>query len=126
MIIETPIENAPPVIDPVEIPEYARSYCDSWGNLRLNPLKTLDQCRGGDFIQITVYKADTGFYYGFKLKLKRLVYQKMANIRDTPHETEGKALRAAQEELLTLVSEKKLAKTFLLFDKIRYNQPELF
>ena len=126
MVLETPIENPPPVIDPVEIPEFARSFCDQWGNLRLEPLKTLDQHRGGDYIQITVYNATTGFYYGFKLKLKRLVYQKTANIKDTPHETEGKALRAAREELLTLATEKKLTETFLMFDKICYNQPELF
>ena len=123
---ETPVDTLPPVLDAVEIPEAARSYCDLWGNLRLEPLKTLDQSRGGDFIQLSVYNADMGFYYAYKLKLKRLILQKAANIKDTPYETERAAFRAAREELQSIVSEKKLVETFIMFDTICYNQPELF
>jgi hypothetical protein len=114
------------VIDAIKIPEYAREYCDSWGNLRLEPLTTLDQSRNGDFIQITVYEAAMGYFYGYQLKLKKKIHQKKANIKDTPHETEEKARRAARDELLSFVSEKKLMKTFIMFDKICYDQPELF
>ncbi len=33
MYIETPIEDLPPISDKLEIPEYAKPFCDNWGNI---------------------------------------------------------------------------------------------
>jgi hypothetical protein len=126
MIVETPVENSPPVIETIEIPEYARPFCDSWGNIKKEPVKTIEQTQGRDFIKINIFRADPGFFYGYQFKIKKLILQKEANINDVPFETEEKARRAARNELLSLVSEKKLLQTFISFDKVCYNQPELF
>ena len=129
MTIETPVENPPPVIDAVELPEYARAFCDKWGNMRKTPLKTVEQCKGGDFIKICVYDAPTGFYCAFQVKLRRLIYQKEANIiKDAPEKTPEAALFSARRELVSIVNNysKKLVELYLTFDKICYNQPELF
>jgi hypothetical protein len=126
MSLETPIENATPVIETAEIPEYARSFCDSGGNIKKEPLKILEESHGPDFIKIFVYHTETGFFFGYQLKLKKLILQKQANIKDTPMEGEMAAIKAARKELTALASENRLIKTFIMFDTICYNQPELF
>jgi hypothetical protein len=135
-MLETPVENPLPVINAVELPEYARAFCDKWGNMRKTPLKTVEQCKAGDFVKICLYDAPTGlcdapvgFYYAFQVKLRRLVYQKEANvIKDTPEKSLEAALIAARRELVSIVNNysKKLVELYLTFDKICYNQPELF
>jgi hypothetical protein len=126
MIVETPVENAPAVTGAIEIPEYAWLYCDSWGNIKKEPVKTIEQNKGNDFIKICIFLAEPGFFYGYQFKIKKPILQKNANINDVPFETEEKARIAARNELLSLVSEKKLKETFASFDLICYNQPELF
>jgi hypothetical protein len=126
MTLETPVENAPPVIDAAEIPEYARSFCDSWGNIKKEPLKVLEESHGPDFIKIFVYQTEKGFFFGYQLKLKKLILQKQASIKDTPLEGKTEAVKAAREQIKTLVTENRLIKTFIMFDTICYNQPELF
>ena len=129
-MLETPVENPPPLaVDAVELPEYARSYCDKWGNIKKTPEKIIEQNKAGDFIKVYIYKTDAGFYYGFQIKLRKLIYQKEANIiRDTPQETIDTAKMAARKEMVSIVNSysKKLTEAFLTFDKICYNQPELF
>ncbi len=126
MIVEIPVENPPPVIETVKIPEYARPWCDKWGNIKKEPGKTIEENHGPNFIKVFIYRAGEGFYFGYQLKIKKLILQKQANIRDIPHETEEKARLAAREELIRLTSEKKIKEVFITFDKICYNQPELF
>jgi len=128
-MLETPVENPPPLIDAVELPEYARAFCDKWGNMRKIPLKTVEQSKAGDFVKICVYDAPMGFYYAIQAKLRRLVWQKEANvIKDAPEKTPEAALFAARRELVSVVNKysKKLVELYLTFDKICYNQPELF
>jgi hypothetical protein len=126
MTLETLVENAAPVIESAKIPEYAQPHCDSWGNIKKEPLKVLEETHGQDFIKIFVYQIETGFFFGYQLKLKKLIIQKQANIKDTPLEGEGPAIKAARKELTDLASENRLIKTFIMFDTICYNQPELF
>ena len=111
-----------------EIPAFARSYCDIWGNIKKTPIKAVEQAYGPNFIRFSVYQADTGYFYGYQLKIKKLILQKEANITDTPHETQDKACRADRNELLSIVSNysKKMLGVFFNFDKICYEQPELF
>jgi len=128
-MLETPVETPPPVIDAVELPEYARLYCDKWGNIKKPPEKAIEQHKAGDYIKVYIYRAETGFYYGFQVKLRKLIYQKEANIiKDAPEKTQDAALFSARRELVSIVGNysKKLVKLFLSFDKICYNQPELF
>jgi hypothetical protein len=127
-MIETPVEyeDIPQISGTIEIPEAARGLCDTWGNFQNEPVKIIEENHGGNFIKIIIYKYETGFYYGFQLKLDKVIRQKIANIKDTPIDTEEKARRAARYELTGLTSEAKLRRVFIKFDKICYNQPELF
>jgi len=128
MTVETPVENPPPVINPFAIPEYARGYCDKWGNIKKPPVKALEQAHGRDFVRIYVYQAEPGFFWGFQLRLNKLIVQSEANIKDTPCKTENEALQAARLTMEAFIKEnsKKSFELFLTFDKVCYNQPELF
>jgi hypothetical protein len=127
-MIETLIENPPPVVDAVIIPEYARPYCDKWGNIKTDPLTIIEESRGTDFVKIYFFKIESSFFYSYQLKIKTVILQKVANINDVPEETEKKARRAARDELTEIMKKqsKNLLKIFLNFDRIYYNQPELF
>jgi len=128
MTVETPIENPPPLINAVKIPEYARAYCDTWGNIKKPPVKKIEQSNGRNFIKIYIFQAEPGFFWGFQLKLNKLILQSEANIKDDPYKTENEAIKAARLTIEAVVSEhsKKMANLLLSFDKICYNQPELF
>jgi hypothetical protein len=125
-LIETPVENAPPVIGVVNIPEYARSYCDIWGNIKKKPVKILEETQGPNFVKVFIFCTEQGFFYGYQLKLDKLILQKKANINDVPLQTEREALNTARNELIAAATEKKLLRVFITFDTICYNQPELF
>jgi hypothetical protein len=127
MVVETPaeIENVPLVFTAVSIPEAARPLCDIWGNF-IKPIKTIEQNHGNDFIKIFIYDFESRFYFGYQLKLKKVIREKRGNIADIPIDTEEKTRKAAKDELINLVMETKLQKVFISFDKICYNQPELF
>jgi hypothetical protein len=127
MVVETPaeIENAPLVFNAVSIPEAARQLCDIWGNF-INPVKIIEQNHGNNFIKIFIYGFESRFYFGYQLKLEKLIREKKANVSDVFYDTEEKARKAARNELTSLTTETKLRKVFIEFDKICYNQPELF
>jgi hypothetical protein len=112
--------------DAVTVPESACNYCDTWGNFTKQPVKTIEENRDKNFIKVFIYKHEKHFYYGYQLKLEKVIRQKKANIFDPPLETEEKAMIAARKDLIALTSEKKLNKIFISFEKICYNQPELF
>jgi hypothetical protein len=128
METETLAENevSPAVIETVTIPEAARPFCDAWGNFLKEPLKTIEENHDGNFINVFIYEHEKLFYFGYQLKLGKIIRQKKAAIFDRPLETIDTARRAAQDELKSFVSERKLKKVFIYFDKICYNQPELF
>jgi hypothetical protein len=127
MVVETPaeIENAPLVFNAVSIPEAARRLCDIWGNF-INPLKTIEQGHGNNFIKVFIYGFEERFYFGYQLKIEKLIREKKANVSDVFYDTEEKARIAARNELSGLTTETKLRKAFITFDKTCYNQPELF
>jgi len=127
-MLETPVDNPPPVTGSVLIPEYAKNYCDKWGNIQKPPENCIEENRGTDFIKIYIYKTDPGYYFGYQIKMNKLILQKQANILMKPYETVEKAQIAARADLVSTVGKHSNNKTKLLysFDKICYNQPELF
>jgi len=128
LTVETPAENLPTIAYSGPTAAFARDYVDLWGNFNITPIKAIEQAHGPDFIKVFIYEAEPGFYYGFQIKLRKLIYQKQANINDAPEKTIDAALVAARRELVSIVGNysKKLVELFLTFDKICYNQPELF
>ncbi len=87
-----------------------------------------EESHGADFVNVHIFQLESGFYFGYQLKIKTLILQKNANIKDVPAETEQAARSAVRKELFSIISKqsKKLLETFLSFDRICYNQPELF
>jgi hypothetical protein len=131
MIIETPGGNSNIInlaIGKVEIPEPMQPYCDTWGNLKIDPVDILEETHSFNFIKVFIYKVDENFYFGYQLRLNRLVMQKQANVLDRPEKTKNAARQVARKELHSIVSKhsKKTLEAFLIFDTICYNQPELF
>ena len=128
-MLETLIENPPPVIDVAELPENVKEYCDKWGNIKMPPEKSIEQHIAGDFVKVNIYKIEQGYFYGFQMKIRKLIYQKKANvIKDTPQENFDMAKITARREIADIVNRysKKLIPFYLSFDKVCYNQPELF
>jgi hypothetical protein len=127
MVVETPveIENTPLVFNAVSIPESARPLCDIWGNFN-SPMKTIEQNHGNNFIKVFIYSFESRFYFGYQLRLEKLIREKRANVSDIFYGTEEGARKAARDELTSLATETKLRKVFITFDIICYNQPELF
>jgi hypothetical protein len=128
MVVETPVDNPPPITEKPEIPEHARPFCDSWGNIKTAEKKVIEESHGADFVNVYIFHLETGFYFGYQLKIKTLIMQKQANIKDTPAKTEHEARIAAREELFSIIEKqsKKILEAFLFFDRICYNQGELF
>jgi len=125
-VIETPINDIPCTTARATKKQVFPHYCDKNGNFCIDPVKTIQENHNSDFIKVFIYKTESGFYYGYQLKLKKLVLEKPGNISNIPYETEEKARYATRDELLSLITEKQLKKAFLMFDKVCYNQPELF
>jgi len=129
MITETHVESNLRTTGKINLPDYAREYCDTWGNIKTEPTRTILQSKGPDFVKVNIFATDNGYFFGAQIKLNKLIYQKEANVlNDAPLNTEDQARWAARDFITSIVSRysKKLMKTFLTFDKVCYNQPELF
>ena len=126
MIVEIPIEHPARVIPSLNIPESARAYCDIWGNIKKEPIEVIEENHGPNFIRVLIFAVNDRFFYGYQLKLSKIILQKQANINDKPEETKNNAKLAARDELINVAKEKNINDIFIMFDKICYNQPELF
>lgn len=132
MTIETKHGNIelvdPPDIKPLEIPESMKPYCNKWGNIIEKPIKVISENHGPHFIQVFLYAINDYYFYGYQLKIKKLVLQKKANVTDRPEESEGEARQAARNELLDIVKNhsKKALEEFHFFDALVYEQGKLF
>jgi hypothetical protein len=100
---------------------------DTWGNIRLEPVKALDEAHGANFVRVFVYQYQGAFYFGFQVKIERLVRQKKANIKDIPHASMDGARAAARKMIIDICKENHaIKKLFADFTVIKYDQPELF
>jgi hypothetical protein len=100
---------------------------DQWGNIRLKAEKVIEETHGQNFIKIFIYKYNGQFFYGFQIKIEKLVRQKKANISDPPLQSTEEARAAAREQIIEICkSGHAIKKAFNDFTVIRYNQPELF
>jgi hypothetical protein len=108
-------------------PEAGAGDCDTWGNIRLEPVKTVNETHGENCVHIFVYQLGGAFYFGFQIKIDRVVRQKRANIKDIPHATAEGARAAARNMIIGICKENHaIKKLFADFTVIRYDQPELF
>ena len=102
-------------------------YYDQWGNLKCPPAKTVEENHNGDFIKIFLYEYTACFYFGYQIKLGKIIQQKKANITDQPLRTVETARIAAQNTIIDICRKNKAMKRiFEDFTVIKYNQQELF
>lgn len=109
------------------VPVAKNESCDIWGNLRIDPVRIIEERHGEDHIKISIYRYADTFIYGYELKVGSMIRQKLANIEDTGYKNSEVAGIYAGREIETLCNtNKNVKKLFTDFIKIRYNQPELF
>ena len=108
------------------MPAEADQY-DQWGNLKITPIKTIEENHAGNFIKIFVYEYNQMYYFSFQLKIEKLIRQRLANIDNPPMQSIEKALQAARNIITDICRKNHTTKRiFEYFTKIIYDQPELF
>jgi hypothetical protein len=119
------IFTSPQVMPPEgEAPDY-----DQWGNIKTDPIKVVEETHGKNFIKIFIYTAPGGnaWFFGFQLKIEKVVRQKLANIADPPLRGRDAAQLAARNMIINICKKNHaIKKIFADFTVIRYNQLELF
>ena len=86
---------------------------DTWGNIRLEPVKTVNEAHGENCIRLFVYQYTGAFYFGFQIKIDRLVRQKRANVKDVPHNSIEGARAAARNMIIGICKENHAIKNCL-------------
>jgi hypothetical protein len=101
---------------------------DQWGNIKTGPVRVMEENHGENFIKIFLYETARGeWFFGFQLKMEKIVRQKRANMADPPHRTAESARLAARNMIVDICRKNHgIKKAFADFTVIRYNQPELF
>ena len=116
-----------PVVEPP--PESPAPQFDQWGNIKMNPAKIIEESHGENFIKIMLYHdpRGRGWFFGFQLKIEKVIRQKLANITDPPHKGPDTARLAARDMIIDICRKNHgIKRLFADFTVIRYNQPELF
>ena len=100
---------------------------DTWGNLRGEPDKIIEERHGDNSAKIFIYKIGELFCYGFQLKMGTIIRQKAANIGAAVYKTPGAAHEAAGNEIANICATNKNSKNYFAdFVKIRYTDCDLF
>jgi hypothetical protein len=108
-------------------PEAENGNCDTWGNIRLAPVKTIEEANGKNFVKIFIYEYRGGYFFGFQIKIEKVVRQRAANVNDLPLKTLEAARGAARGMIVQICKENHVIKRLYTdFTVIGYNQPELF
>lgn len=90
-------------------------------------VKQLHERHSGDFIELTVYRLNNFFAYGYKLKINRIIRQKTPHLTAFTHTSITTAISAARHDIQKQCSGNRKAKKALLqFTVVQHNQLELF
>jgi hypothetical protein len=120
---ETGLFTAPPGM----IGQSRPGGLDQWGNLRLQAEKVIEENHGRNFIKIFIYKYNNQNFYGFQVKIEKLIRQKKANVNDPPLRSTEDARAAAREQIIGICKTgHAIKRAFNDFTVICYNQPESF
>jgi hypothetical protein len=110
-------------------PETMPAYCDKWGNIRKEPERIIKENHGPNFIKIFIYEHTGLFFFGYQIRIEKLIRQKTGNIKNAGFETMEAARMGAREELKSVIFKTRshgVKMQFANFVKVYYNQPELF
>jgi hypothetical protein len=100
---------------------------DRWGNLRVAPVKTIEETHDGNFVRVFIHQNDDRVFYWYQIKIGNMIKQKAANIKDTAYDSiEAARVNACRTIQNICAANRNARKLIADFDKIRYNQPTLF
>jgi hypothetical protein len=100
---------------------------DTWGNLRGDPKKVIEETQGDNTIKVMIYQVESVYCYGYQLKVGTLIRQKAANISAAIYKSEGAAREAAGKEIKIICDGNKNSKKYFKeFTQIRYTEYDLF
>jgi len=100
---------------------------DVWGNLRGEPVLSISEAHGTNFINIFIYKVGDLFSFGYQFHVGTILRQKKANISRAVYKTEGAAREAAGNEVEAICATNKNSKKYFAeFQKIKYTDYDLF
>ena len=107
-------------VSPIDI--LAHTSCSEY-----DTVKQLHERHYDDFIELTIYRRNNLFAYGYKLKIHRIIRQKTPHEAAFIHTSITAALSAAKQNIQKQCSSnRKAKKTLLQFTIVLYNQLELF
>ena len=90
-------------------------------------IKTYRENHKNNFVEITIYKDKERFAFAYKIKVAKIIRQKIPHENDFTAETEYEAVHTAKTEIKKQCSHNREAKNILVdFTTIYYNQLELF
>jgi hypothetical protein len=127
---ETPVAaetESPPVLSVLDNPPPLEGETNAFGAITLDPMRTIVESHNKNFVRIFLYECAGRFYYGFQLKIDRIIRQKRANVADISYDEAEDARLAARNEILGICDSSRFIRDiFEDFVTIIYNQPELF
>jgi len=110
----------------MEMPTASGIY-DRWGNFRIAPEKTIEEIHDGNFVRVFFYQDDNKYFFGYQIKIEKMIKQKVANKNDKSYDSiEAARVNACRTIQNICTANRGARKLISNFDKIRYNQPTLF
>jgi hypothetical protein len=117
----------PPVLSVLDNPPPLEGETNAFGAITLDPVKSIVESHSKNFVKIFIYECAGRFYFGYQLKVERIIRQKKANVADTSYDKADAARLAAREEIKGICGSNRFIRDILEdFVSIVYNQPELF
>ncbi|GHU13964.1 hypothetical protein FACS1894161_4350 [Spirochaetia bacterium] len=120
-------DEAPPVLSTLDNPRPRLEGFNSFGIITAEPIKTIEENHKKNFVKIFIYHCAGVYYYGYQLRVDKIIRAKKASIYDPPLEAADAARLAAREEIRGICGSSRFIRdVFDDFTTIIYNQPELF
>lgn len=95
--------------------------------IKTKPIKIIEENHKKNYVKISIYEISGGFYFGYQLKVDRIVRQKCPTMNDTARTSAEEARLAARDEIKDLCGHNRfIREIFEDFTMIKYNQGELF
>ena len=97
------------------------------GKINSKPVKIIEEAHKKNYVKIFIYEVSGSFFYGYQLRVDRIIRQKKANSNETPLSSTEAARIAARDEIKRICGHSRFIRDiFEDFTMIKYNQGELF
>ena len=97
------------------------------GVIKAEPVKTIEERHKKNYVKISIYEVSGAFFFGYQLRVDRIIRQKKASISDKALQSAEEARCAARDEIKGICGHSRFIRdVFEDFTIIKYNQGELF